>query len=554
MAKTTSIDLSDDRLISIASELVDNHEYIKALKMLNKNAAIWGSDEDALMLYAEIYDDMNLYEKSVNGWFKYMDIADESELSDCYEGLALGFMNLGDEHAAAYYYNKLLLETDELDAMARENIVNEFLSADAGNPLKFAYPPEAADFSEVIAEGVKLMKAGEYEKAIAEFDKVAEGNPKYYPARNYIAMCKIIADRANEAEQECCAILKAKPDDVQALTTLAAVKTEQGDKKAAEELAERLLKLNVKEPEEIYKIATVCCENGMHAQAYATFCKLPAEFDYDLNVLYFKAVAAFNAGYDAESKDAFDRLTTIYPDAVTARYYSDRAREMMRGDKRETMSYFYRLPAELKESSLKIIAAFSQLSSTDVKKLAAQVDLTATVKWCFDEIEFNGGELQTLAVSVAIKAGLDDVVREVLLNASVEDKIKVDTLCALAERNEFDCFGVVICNIFRRVTTQRLQIGRAKRKRFLRAYAKLFAHFSILDDTYSQSFALAAEKLYALLESQGRLNDAQDADALGAAIYRLAGVRAAEIDGEEIYAFFGVDSGRVDKILGGSEA
>ena len=66
-----------------------------------------------------------------------------------------------------------------------------------------------------------------------------------------------------------------------------------------------------------------------------------------------------------------------------------------------------------------------------------------------------------------------------------------------------------------------------------------------------ESFALAAEKIYAKLENDGNLKYADDADALGAAIYRLSGVHAAEINGEEINSFFGVNDKRVNKILGG---
>ena len=127
MAKILGMDLSDDRLISIAADLVDNHNYIGALKMLNKNAGLSGNDEDSLMLYAEIFDDMGLYEKCVNGWFKYMDNSDLIDINECYEGLAMCYMNLGNEHFAAYYYNKLLMETDELDADAREDILRSFL-------------------------------------------------------------------------------------------------------------------------------------------------------------------------------------------------------------------------------------------------------------------------------------------------------------------------------------------------------------------------------------------------------------------------------------------
>ena len=397
MAKLREIDLSDSRLISIATDLVENHKYIEGLKMLNKTCDLWGNDEDSYMLYAEIYDDMGLYEKSVNSWFKFLDCAgevDPSELSECYEGLAVCFMNLGDERFSAYYYNKLLSEMPDGEFMpqfAREDILNDFMSLHEDNPLKFVYPPAIADCTDIFKSGFEHMKNGDYEAAEREFDKVVEGNPKYLSARNYIAMCKIISDRTEEAAQECARILEKQPHDVQALTTLAAVKTEEGKVEEAKEFARKLLALDVTEPEEIYKIATVCCENKMHKEAYETFLKLPDDFEYDLNVLYFKGISSFNCGMDAESVNAFDKILTVYPEAVTARYFSNLIKEMIKSGQRAELSYFYRLPAEVRESSLKVLAAYMQLPDNAAKKLSKSVDLSACVRWCFDELEARGG-------------------------------------------------------------------------------------------------------------------------------------------------------------------
>ena len=47
MDKTSKIDFGADRLISIAADAVENHNYITALKMLNKNAVLNGNDEDS---------------------------------------------------------------------------------------------------------------------------------------------------------------------------------------------------------------------------------------------------------------------------------------------------------------------------------------------------------------------------------------------------------------------------------------------------------------------------------------------------------------------------
>lgn len=549
MGKITKIDLGEDRLIGLAADLVDEHKYTDALKILNKNAELNGDDGNSLMLYAEIFDDLGLYEKCVNGWFRYMDEADYVDMSDCYEGLAVSFMNLGNEHFSAYYYNKLLSESEDMDAETREEILGEFIGSEE-NPLKFSYPPALEDVSDYIAAGIGHMKAGEYEKAIEDFENIADGNTKYLTARNYIAMCKIISDRTDEAEQECIKALEKYPDDIQALTTLAAVKTEAGKKDEALNLSKKLAAMPTDDEDSIYKIATVCCENKLHAEAYNLFKRLTGELRYDLNIMYFKAVSAFNCGKFEESFSAFDELCTVYPEAVTARYYYRLARGLRERGEEMELSYFYRLPDDLRESSLKVLAAYMRLNKTSAKKLASQVDLSECVDWCFDETEGTGrSELRQFAAQVAVKAELDGTVRDILLDAFEDDKLKLDILNSLAERNEFDCFGVVICNVYRRVTTARLEIGRAKRRRFVEAYAKLVAHFSVLDDENGLMFAEATEKLYKKLADGGRLDEATDDGALTAAIYILSGVRVADLDGEKIFGFFEVSEEQVKKFL-----
>ena len=550
MATTIDIDLSCDRLIAIASDMVDNHNYIGALKMLNKNADRHGNEEDALMLYAEIFDDMGLFEKCINGWFRYMDVTDSQDMSDCYEGLAINFMNVGNEKISAYYYNKLLNECDGINLSAWEEIVKDFLQTDE-NPLKFVYPPSIADCTPVMSAGVEKMREGDFEGACREFEKIDELNPGYSSARNYIAMCKIISDKTDEAEKECLKILEKHPHDIQALTTLAAVKTEAGDEEEARALAEKLLTIDIDDADEIYKIATVCCENRMHEQAYKLFCKLPAEYNYDLNVTYFKAVSAFNCGKYDESFDAFDRIATIYPEAVTARFYYNAAREMYKNGESAELSYFYRMPQAIRESSLKMLAAYMRLSQANAKKLSSELNLTSCIRWCFDESDGrHGEELRALATQVAVKSGDDDCVREILLDAFVSDKLKLDALSSLAERNRFDCFGIVVYNIYRRVTTQALSLGRSRKKNFIAAYAWLVAHFSILDDEYGKAFAAAAQDLYVELAESRRLDAAKDAEALTAAVYMLSGVKDAGVDSDHITEFFGVSNERIQKITG----
>lgn len=550
MPKTVNIDLSSDRLIAIAADMLDEHNYIGALKMLNKNAELSGNDEDSYMLYAEIFDDMGLYERSVHHWFKFMDTAHFNELTDCYEGLAVGYMNLGNEHFSAYYYNKLLLETNEVDAATREQIVQDFLSVE-DNPLKFAYPPEIADVSDIIAEGVNCMKMGDFDGALEQFDMVAEGNPKWSTARNYMAMCHIVQDNLQNAEEECKTVLKKYPQDIQALTTLAAVKSEAGDIEEARTLTNKLLKQDITNTDELYKIATVCCENKMHAEAYFLFCKMDADFLNDQNVLYFKAISAFNCKKFDECFEAFDRLLTIYPNAVTAQFYYNAARQMVDRGEWSEMSYFYSLPQDLKQSSLKMLTAFIKLPKKQALQLVDELNIAGPVKWCFDEANPNNSEeLQALAAQVAIKAKMDDYVRDILLHPFISDKLKIEMLVSLCERGEDNKFGVVICNVYKRVSMRKLYTGSKKRVYFTRAYSRLVAHFSILDDGYGEQFAIAAEKLYGELERAERLEAAVDLDALTAVIFEDSKVTGTGITQQNLTAFFDVSAERIKALRG----
>lgn len=550
MKKTVNIDLSSDRLLAIASDMVDGHDYIGALKMLNKNAETSFSDEDAYMLYAEIFDDIGLYEKCVNSWFKYIDCTLSDDLGDAYEGLAVAFMNLGNEHHSAYYYNKLLKDSEGLDAEMRREIMDSFLVRDK-NPLKFVFPPELADCSDIIAEGIDKMKQGEYDKAVEEFEAVGEGNKDYIAARNYIAMCKIISDKFDEAEEECLNLLKSYPDNVQALTTLAAVKTEKKEYDESKKLAKRLLRLDITDTDELYKIATVCCENKMHAEAYSIFSKLDEEFYYDCSMLYFKAVSAFNSGKYDECFSAFDRLLAISPDAYTAKYHYSEARRMVDEGKIEEMSYFYRLPREEKERTLQLLAAMTKMNSQEIKKMARLVDFTDCILWCVNETDLaEDDELKTLAAACAVKAGMDGLICDILLNAFLSDQLKVRILTMLGERNEENCFGVVICNLYKRLFFHRLELGRLKRKNFVLAYARLTAHFAIIDADYSEKFAAATENAYNKLAEAGKLNLSADTDALTAAIFFLSDIKEPKIPRGRIPEFFDTTEKRVAKILG----
>lgn len=555
MTKSVRLDFSFERLVQTAEKLIDAHDYLGALKILNKNAELNEDLGYAHLLYAQIFDDLGLFDRSINEWFKFLarsDYKTDEDLADAYEGLAVGYMNIGNDQFSAYYYNKLLGSSADIGPEMRYDIMESFLSHEE-NPLKFVYPPEIADYSSTISNGIALMKAGEFSKAVEEFEKVDIRNKAYVTAQNYVAMSYIIDDNTDKAEEVCREILKIKPDDVHALTTLVAVKSEQKKRDESRQLAERLLKLDIKSPDDIFKIATVCCENGMHEDAYNLLEKLDEKLPFDSSVLYFKAIAAFNCGKYDKCFAAFDRLLTVNPNAVTAKYFREAARIAVNSGDTTPMSYFYRLPQNERESSVKILAALGSLTPNQIKKAFDEVDISDCVRWCFDESEGSGNtELQFLGALCAVRGGLDDLVSDILLNAFLDDELKIKVLTELGERNEDRKVSVVICNVLKDMRFHRLNLGRAKRKLFIQAYSTLAAHFALLDGRLGKKFAISAEALYNRLERDNKLSFVANGSELAAAILLNSKVKLPRLskrndilkyfraNGNEIFEIYGV--------------
>lgn len=549
-----SIDFSSDRLLSIASDCLDDHDYIGALKMLNKNSVSNGNDADSYMLYAETFDDMGLCGKCINDWFKYLDYAGENaDFEEAYEGIAVSYMNMGDDTFAAYYYEKLLEHTSvPVSPEARKEIITKFLER-GKTTLKFAYPPRIADYTEELDAGLRLMRKNDYEGAIKEFSKIEKKNPLYVEARNYIALSYVLSNEDDKAEKECEELLSINADDVQSLTTYATIKSRRGDEKGMRAIAERLKGLENDRSEDMFKTATVYSECGMHEEAYDLFGRLEEKFPYDSTLLYFRAIAAFNCGKDKECLALFDDLLTVYPNAVVADYWRYEAKRMMtdKRRKRKTLSYAYRLPARAKEESLDALSEYLRMNAKERKSFAEEVNIYSDIHWCFDECEDSPSpDLMTIGMLAAVQAGYEDFLRDVLLDIRVPDLIKLETVAALCESSQEGRMGVVINNELKFITFIPLEVESTKRSVFLGAYSLAFSHFTLFNGGYAKALNDAATKLYYRLKEEGRLSSVNDRCALAAAIYKSCRMQEQDLSDDMLYAFFDTTKKRVAKILG----
>ena len=106
-------------------------------------------------------------------------------------------------------------------------------------------------------------------------------------------------------------------------------------------------------------------------------------------------------------------------------------------------------------------------------------------------------------------------------------------------------FGLVLCNIYRKVELLKIKLGRKKRKRFLEGYAKVASRFIAVNGGYAEKLKKAAEKLYRALESYDALDLIQNSDDCACAIFVLSGLRDLGKDATHVALAFNANAEKV---------
>ncbi len=548
--KIKQIDFGRKRLALMADKYYNAGNYLSALRFAYKELDTYGGDGDTYARLSDIYEAMDLHGSALNWWFRFLDIADEEDLPDVYEGIAVNFLNIGNDSASAYYYNRLIDVDDTLPEETKMDIIDAFASKKK-SPFQFVYPPRLVDYSKEVQAGSYALKEGNCKRAIQEFSKVEKGAKEYASAKEMQAVAHLLAGETDVAEAVCLDLLQDNPTDIRARATLSAVYLEQGKTEESLALAKELAQESQTETDDLYKVATVCCENGLHDEAYKKFALLDEKMPFDGRMLYFKAVSAYKSGRIAEAEKTLDVLCSVYPDAEVAKYYLYAIRRYQNGEEETPpeLIYFYHLPQEERESRCRALIHIGNATKDEAKLFGLLALHDGYFRWCFDEMDGADHDLQYLALASAVRAHADEFIREALLDYEVLDVLKIETLRMMLERNEYAELGLTLCNIYRKIKLLPLKLGRKRRKKFLEAYAKVASKFSIIHDAYAEKLRTAAETLYGALESNNALDLVSNTNDCACAIFLLAGLKELGNDPSRVASAFEADLAKTRVLL-----
>lgn len=539
----TEWDNSEEFLLDSAEERFGRGDYFGALTSLNRRARSFPPSADSYALYADVYESMDLWDLAADAWFRFLDVCNEADFQEGYEGLAVCYMNMGKDLLSAFYYYRAYAQDAEEDGMPSPPPEEEVREIDETTPGPRIHLVGGG--TEIMREGLVLLKMGNLQEARERLAEIEESSPDYPSAAGLSAMCQLMMGDEAGAEAACRGLLEKFPDNIQLLTTYCAVLGAQERREEAREVARKLASLPAEGIDDLYRISSALCETGLDEDAVRVLKKLKEHIRYDVNILYFYAVACFRTGALDEAIATLETLTTIYPSKAVAQYYLEKMRKLRDGDgEKFTMGYYYRLPeAEYRRIGDLLLHAANPSFQGDIP------DFSEVYRLAFDEMEGRDEKLQHLAVKVALKAHDDDFLRYVLLDCNVAFEMKQEIMAGLFTRNVEDSFGVIMFNLYTEVFTHKLDIEGRGAKEMLRAYAEVAAGPTLTNETNCAKLCGAAEDIFRALSDARAWEYFDDKNALKAAIYREAWIVEGEHEAEEIASFFGTSRYAMQDIL-----
>ena len=223
----------------MAEKFYNEGNYVSALRFTFREIDENGESAVSLNRLCDIYENLGLNSTAVKYLFKLLDISDEPDYPDVYEGLAVNYLNMGKEAQSAFYYNSLIDADDSISSEMKLEIAEAFAQKPK-SPFKISYPPRLAEYHEELDNAARALKRGDCKTASRALEKVEKGSKQYETAREMLSLSYVLSGKLEEAKSVCEEILETNPDSIRAWATLAATHLESKEYDKSREIAVKL--------------------------------------------------------------------------------------------------------------------------------------------------------------------------------------------------------------------------------------------------------------------------------------------------------------------------
>jgi tetratricopeptide (TPR) repeat protein len=300
-------------LYNKACRLVDNNKLIEGLEYFRKAVKLEPENIEYMLALAETYTDMSCFEESNAVLDTIMEAGEE--MADCVYLMGCNYLGMHDYYKAKDSFS-LYLDIEPDGEYADQAL--EIVEIMRDNNLTERHPRAVVDAA---IKGKESLDKGEFKKAISLYEKLLSEYPYADFVKNNMALAYYCDEQPDKAISVCRSVLESRPENIHANCNLAIFLSGVDEKAEAKKVIQKVLSMDVSEPEDINKVALTLCELNMHEEALVYLRRVLAYRPYDKKLLHYKAIALYNCGEFQEAADCWRKISRIDPDNKVPAYY-----------------------------------------------------------------------------------------------------------------------------------------------------------------------------------------------------------------------------------------
>lgn len=384
-----------------------------------------GEEEPTLAL-AQILSYMQRFEESNRLLFSLVSQGDATP--ECHFGLACNYFGMREyDYAAESLENYLDLDPDGPYAADAEDFLD--LLDDDQAMFELAGLKDDADYDAHAAciYAQHLMEAGDYAGATAVLRHECTHEPDSVRLKNQLTLAYFCSGERAKAAELVRGLMEGGRDDVLTRCNHALLCLSRGDRVAADETIEQLLKARTDSPEALNGISLLLLETERYADAAGVLEQMRRLTPYDENVLHRLGYCRYRLGDLPAAQGLYRRLLRIDPSDTVAKYYLKQSRKAD-ADERYIRAHWmvqYQVPLAELFRRLSQLNRYLQLPEDEQRSLwESDGHFSDLIQWalCVSDLRVKKSVLSTLYLYGDQRAvGL---LRDFLLRTDQPDELK----------------------------------------------------------------------------------------------------------------------------------
>ena len=406
--------------IKKAEKHMEQGNFLEALQLYRKLIGMEPDNSQYLLYVAQIYSEIGLYEESNDIIHKIMRQGDAP--SECLFALGCNYLGLNRHEIADNYFYEYLKRDPEGEFAEDIDEIWDIYYDEPGEEPFILLKDESAEQS--AEKGKDLLDKREYKKAILYLEKAIEQSPDLFHAANNLALCYYFEGNYEAAQITSLKVLDRNPGNIHAHCNLSMIYYKTCDAKLSKHL-KAIEDAKITEPQDMHKIALMYCEISYHEKAYKWFQNLLSFQPYDIRILHFCGLAAYNYGLYSRAHECFMKILLIDPSNSVAAYYKKLTQIAKNTGTGRILDYVYQVPFDEIKRRMKYL-----------RETLKESDVSLNKKWDNDEhfvslllwgLKYGDDYIKRISleiISVFSDKRAEEIFRDFIIKSSEPDELK----------------------------------------------------------------------------------------------------------------------------------